>query len=132
MSEAEERITDAELEVMGALWRGEGPMTLSQVKEAMARARGWNGDTTKTLLRRLCRKGAVEQEKREVYYYRPLVSRENFGRYQTQRLIDKLDAGSAKAMVAARVERQALKREDVGELRAMFDALWEEKGGGET
>ena len=36
MSEAEERITDAELEVMGALWRGEGPMTLSQVKEAMA------------------------------------------------------------------------------------------------
>ena len=118
MSEAEERITDAELEVMGALWRGEGPMTLSQVKEAMARARGWNGDTTKTLLRRLCRKGAVEQEKREVYYYRPLVSRENFGRYKT--------------MVAALVERQALKREDVGELRAMFDALWEEKGGGET
>lgn len=97
MSEAEERITDAELEVMGALWRGEGPMTLSQVKEAMARARGWNGDTTKT-----------------------------------QRLIDKLYAGSAKAMVAALVERQALKREDVGELRAMFDALWEEKEGGET
>ena len=29
MSEAEERITDAELEVMGALWRGEGPMTVS-------------------------------------------------------------------------------------------------------
>ena len=28
--------------------------------------------------------------------------------------------------------QQALKREDVGELRAMFDALWEEKGGGET
>ena len=91
MSEAEERITDAELEVMGALWRGEGPMTLSQVKEAMAQARGWNGDTTKTLLRRLCRKGAVEQEKREVYYYRPLVSREDFGRYKTQRLIDKLE-----------------------------------------
>ena len=60
MSEAEERITDAELEVMGALWRGEGPMTLSQVKEAMARARGWNGDTTKTLLRRLCQQAGAE------------------------------------------------------------------------
>ncbi|MFQ8759366.1 MAG: M56 family metallopeptidase [Intestinimonas sp.] len=33
-------------------------------------------------------------------------------------------------MVAALVERQALKREDVGELRAMFDALWEERGAG--
>ena len=36
------------------------------------------------------------------------------------------------ALYAINVERQALKREDVGELRAMFDALWEEKGGGET
>ena len=132
MDRTEAKITDAELEVMQELWGAEGPMPLSQLKEALARSQGWSGDTTKTLLRRLCGKGAVGQEKREVYYYRPLVSREDFGRYKTQRLIDKLYAGSAKAMVAALVERQALKREDVGELRAMFDALWEEKGGGET
>ena len=69
MSKPEEKITDAELEVMQALWEAKGPMTLAQVKAALA---GRNKDTTKTLLRRLCEKGAVGQEKREVYYYCPL------------------------------------------------------------
>ena len=129
MPEAEEKITEAELEIMGALWAAGEPQTLGQLKEALARRLGWNGDTTKTLLRRLCQKGAVGQEKREVYYYRPLVSEGEFGRYRTQKLIDKLYAGSARALVASLVEHDQLKGEDVGELRAMFDALWEERGG---
>ena len=70
------------------------------------------------------------QEKREVYYYRPLVSEGEMGKYRTQKLIDKLYGGSARALVASLVEHDQLKGEDVAELRAMFDALWEEKGGG--
>ena len=119
MSEAEERITDAELEVMGALWRGEGPMTLSQVKEAMARARGWNGDTTKTLLRRLCEKQAVSAEKREVFYYRPLLTREEYRDWSTQELIERVYQGSALDLVAGLVRREQLTASDLEELRAI-------------
>lgn len=72
------RITDAELEVMRVLWAAGEPLTLAQVKAALAEH---NGDTIKTLLRRLCQKGAVGQEKRDVYYFRPLVSQGAFGRY---------------------------------------------------
>ena len=64
MERAEEKITDAELTVMQVLWQAGEPLTMAQIKAALP---GHNGDTTKTLLRRLCRKGAVEQEKREVY-----------------------------------------------------------------
>ena len=126
MTDPEERITDAELEVMDALWSAPGPMTLAQVKAALSRR---NGDTTKTLLRRLCQKGAVAQEKREVYYYRHLVSRGELGRCRTQRLIDKLYAGSAKAMVAALVEHDQLNAQDVDELRALFTVLCEKEDG---
>ena len=132
MGEAEAKITDAELEVMGALWAGAGPMTLGQVKEALAQRQGWSGETTKTLLRRLCTKGAVGQEKREVYYYRPLVSREDLGEYKARRLIDQLYAGSARDLVASLVEHEHLGREDVAELRDLFHRLWEEEGGGGT
>ena len=132
MDRTEAKITDAELEVMGALWSGAGPMTLSQLKDALAQSQGWSGDTTKTLLRRLCGKGAVEQEKREVYYYRPLVSRDELGKYKTRRLIDKLYAGSALDLVASLVEHEHLDREDVAELRDLFDRLWEGEGGGGT
>lgn len=128
MWESESRITDAELEVMQVLWREEKPMTLGEVKAALSAERGWSGDTTKTLLRRLCEKGAVGQEKRKVYYYRPLVDRERLGQYRTRKLIDKLYAGSAKAMVAALVEHEQLGPEDVGELKAFFQELWEKEG----
>lgn len=127
MWEAESKITDAELEVMRALWDSEEPMTLSQLKSVLTERHGWSGDTTKTLLRRLCEKGAVEQEKRKVYYYRPLVGQDRLGQYRTKRLIDKLYSGSAKAMVAALVEHEQLGKQDVDELREFFQGLWEEK-----
>ena len=127
MWEAESKITDAELEIMRALWDSEEPMTLRQLKGVLAENHGWSGDTTKTLLRRLCEKGAVEQEKRQVYYYRPLVRQDQLGQYRTQRLIDKLYSGSAKAMVAALVEHEQLGQQDVDELREFFQGLWEEK-----
>ena len=38
MDRTEAKITDAELEVMGALWSGAGPMTLSQLKDALAQS----------------------------------------------------------------------------------------------
>ncbi len=125
MSEVETKITDAELAVMQVLWASKEPLTLNQVKAALDK----NGETTKTLLRRLCQKGAVGQEKREVYYYRPLVERSKLGRYQTQRLIDKLYAGSAKAMVAALVEQGQLQAQDVVELQGMFQDLWGKEDG---
>ena len=73
MGAAEEKITEAELEVMEVLWDAGEPVTLSQIREALADR---NGETVKTLLRRVGAKGAAAQEKRQVYYYRPLVSRE--------------------------------------------------------
>lgn len=123
MSNPKEKITDAEMTVMEVLWSAKNPLTLAQIKAALS----WkNGDTTKTLLRRLCQKGAVSQEKREVYYYYPQVDKEELGQCRTQRLIDSLYAGSAKAMVAALVEHDQLRPQDVKELRELFQKLCEE------
>ena len=123
MKDAAAKITDAELSVMQVLWEAGRPLSLNQVKAALDK----NGETVKTLLRRLCQKGAVAQEKRSVYYYRPLVAQDDLGQYQTQHLIDRLYAGSAKAMVAALVEHGQLQSQDVDELRALFQSLWEQE-----
>ena len=72
-------------------------------------------------------KGAVGQEKRGVYHYRPLVSRAGLGDYKTRTLIEKLYDGRARDLVAALVERRQLDREDVAELKDLFDRLWEER-----
>ncbi len=124
MSEAKEKITDAELEIMQVLWKAQKPMTLTQIKAALP---GRNGDTAKTLLRRLCQKEAVGQEKQEVYYYRPLVGQEELSCYRVSKLIDKLYEGSAKALTAALVRNEKLRRQDIEELREMFEGMWEEE-----
>ncbi len=125
MLHPEAKITDAELEVMQVLWAAGEPLALAQVKAALPQR---NGGTTKTLVRRLCQKGAVEQEKREVYYFSPTVKQEELSQYRTKRLIDKLYAGSAKAMVAALVEQEQLCQQDIEELRGLFENLWKKEG----
>ena len=125
MRAVEEKITEAELEVMEVLWNAGEPVTLGQIREALAER---NGETVKTLLRRLCAKGAAAREKGRVGCYRPLVSREELGCYRTRKLIDKLYAGSARQMVAALVEHDQLSGDDIAELRALLDGLDGEGG----
>ena len=125
MPDAKEKITDAELEIMHVLWESKEPMTITQIKSAL---RGRNGDTIKTLLRRLCQKGAAAQEKREVYYYHALVSQDELSRFRTQRLIDRLYAGSAKALAAQLVKNEQLRPQDIDELRELYHELWEKEG----
>lgn len=122
MKQIAAKITDSELAVMRVLWEAGTPVTVTQVRKALMKKTKWNGDTIKTLLRRLCGKGAVLQEKREVYYYTPLVSQEAYEKYSTQQLIDKLYAGSARDMIAALVKNDQLDAADIDELRAMFRA----------
>ena len=120
MYEAAAKITDSELEVMRVLWAAGEPITITQIKATLIKTTKWNGDTIKTLLRRLCEKGAVLQKKRKVYYYLPLVSSQKYGKYRTQAIIDKLYSGSARDMIAALVKNDQLCAEDIEQLRKMF------------
>ena len=86
----------------------------------MQERRGWEATTTKTLVQRLCNKGAVAQEKRSVFYYRALISEKEYNDWATGDLIRRLYRGSAKDLVAALVHSDELNAADVEELRAMF------------
>ena len=129
MNDNAKKIQDAELEVMQALWKAEGPVPLIDIRRQLSAKCGWEDSTVKTLLRRLCAKGAVGQEKDGVFRYRPLVSRAAVGGSRARRLIDKLYAGSARDMVAALVAGEELGREDIAQLRALLEEL-DGKGGG--
>ena len=95
-------------------------MPIADVRGALEQSHSWDNSTVKTLLRRLCEKKAVEAEKREVFYYRPLLSRREYQIWSTRSLIDKVYRGSARSLVAALVERSQLSREDLAELRAVL------------
>ena len=115
-----ERISDSELEVMKLLWKAGEPVTSTVIREELQRSMGWEATTIKTLISRLVHKEVIYQEKRKVFYYRPLISEKDYNTWATSRLINKLYKGSAAALVAALVDSQGLSEGDINELRELF------------
>ncbi len=118
MKELASKISPAERKVLEVLWQAEEPLPIAAVREGLESS-GWDGSTVKTLLRRLCEKQAVSAEKREVFYYRPLLTREEYRDWSTQELIERVYQGSALDLVTGLVRREQLTASDLEELRAI-------------
>ena len=115
-----DKISDSELEVMKLLWRAEDALPVTEIREALQRSRGWEATTVKTLVSRLVSKGVIAQEKRNVFYYSPRITEQEYNAWATDNLIRRLYHGSAKDLVAALVHSEGLSRRDLEELLAMF------------
>lgn len=120
MENLAEKISDSELEVMRLLWESGTALPISEIRIALQQRRGWEATTVKTLVNRLVAKNVLAQEKRNVFYYIPLVSQEEYNSWATSQLIDKLYRGSAKNLVAALVHSDNLSDKDIQELRDFF------------
>ena len=120
MKELAAKISSAELEVLEVLWRSEEPMPIAAIRAALEETHSWDASTVKTLLRRLREKGAVDCEKRDVFYYWPLLGRKDYQRWSTQSFLQRVYQGSARDLVAGLVECCPLSSEDLSELRGIL------------
>ncbi len=114
------KITDSEVEVMRVLWEAGCELPIADIRKILEKSSGWESSTIKTLLRRLCNKGVVLSTKKDVFYYKPLVSEAEYNEYTTQNLIDRLYEGSAKNLVASLLGTKKLDDADIEELRTLF------------
>ena len=114
------KISDSELEVMKVLWQAEGPIPVTEIRETLQKSRGWEATTVKTLVARLVSKGVVRQEKRNDYYYSPIITEDEYSAWATEDLITRIYNGSARNLIAALVNSDGLTQEDLDELRQMF------------
>jgi len=115
-----EKISDSELEIMRVLWEAGKPLPITDIRIALQERKGWEPTTTKTLVQRLCNKQVLAQEKRNVFYYRPLISQQDYNKWATEELIHKVYKGSARNLVAALVQSDRLSAGDIQELRDFF------------
>lgn len=121
MEQLSERISDSELEVMRVLWEAGDALPITDIRRSLYERRGWEATTVKTLVQRLVSKGVLEQEKRKVFFYRPLVGEREYNDWAVNGLVRRLFRGSAKALVATLVQSDELSDADLKELREMFD-----------
>lgn len=116
-----ERLPDAELEVMQALWQlGTYPVTSAQLMEKLT-GRHWQLPTLLKLLSRLEERGFVESGKEgRSNRYRPLVAEREYLAAESGRFFQKLHGGSLPSLVAALVESRSITPDDVAQLEAIL------------
>ena len=111
-----ERLPDAELEVMQALWRQEKyPVSSAALMEELA-GRRWQ---TATLLKLLSRLEEREKEGRN-NLYTPLVRREDYLSAESRAFLQRLHGGSLPSLVAALMDSRAISRRDLEELEEIL------------
>ena len=120
MNDLAGRISDAELEVMKVLWEARRELPVTVIREKLQERKGWEPTTIKTLVSRLAGKGVISQEKCGVFYYKPLVTEQEYNEWATNNLVDKVYQGNVKNLIAALVNSDGLTPEDLKELREMF------------
>ncbi len=114
--------SEAELEVMKVLWEEEkslsAPEIVQRLKEKDIK---WEKSTIYTLIDRLVKKKIIKQEKKDkLYYYSPSISKEEYAKIETARVLNKLFNGSVKDLIAALVESGNLKKEEFEEIKKLL------------
>jgi predicted transcriptional regulator len=92
-------VTEAESEVLAALWR-HGPLSPARLVETVKARRDWGEATIKTLLGRLMQKQAIRSQRDDGrLLYHPLVTRESYVAAEIQALADRLFEGNPARLV---------------------------------
>lgn len=111
--------TDRELDVMSVLW-GLGSGTVAQVRDQLDDRLAYT--TVLTVLRTLEAKGFVRHEEEgKAHRYHPTVARQEAGASGVRRLVDKVFAGSAEALLTQLMSDRKLTREKLTRLRTLLD-----------
>jgi BlaI family penicillinase repressor len=118
-----EKISEAELVVMEALWE-QAPLTANDVSDRVIATRDWSAQTVKTLLSRLMAKDviAADQDGRR-FLYRPLVARDDYVASESGRLVNRLFGGRVSPLIAQLASQDQLTAEDIAELEDILKGL---------
>ena len=118
------RVSEAELDIMEALWSAPGSMTAPEVSEVVSPQRGWSLPTVKTMLSRLVQKGAVGYvaEGRR-YLYSPAIERRAYVGEESRRMVDRLFGGRLTPMIARLAEDESIDDAELAEIEALLKEL---------
>ena len=114
-------ITDAEYEIMCILWKSKGKMTVAEIIKELNN-NDWTPSTVATFMSRLLKKGVISCDKKgKINYYFPVLKQSEYAIDETENLLTKIYKGSVKNLVATLYENKKLSKDDVTDLKKMFE-----------
>jgi len=111
------KLPDAEFDIMKVVWANEPPITTNTIMQQLGNERDWKAPTTISLMLRLVERGFLRTEKngKERTYF-PLVSKEDYLKFETGNFIKQFHNNSLLNLVTTVYEDKAMTDEDIDEL----------------
>ncbi|MEG1875695.1 MAG: BlaI/MecI/CopY family transcriptional regulator [Angelakisella sp.] len=112
------KISDAEYPLMKYVWE-HSPVTAAQLAAYSKQEFEWNKNTTYTVIKRLCERGALLRTD-PGFVITPLVTCDQAQRAQTDELIDKIYEGSLKMFLLSFFQREDISEAELSELKRLI------------
>ena len=121
-----ERLSDAEIEIMRVLWNAGKPMRAGEIVKTLSGTHSWKTQTAHVLLSRLCAKCYVDAD-RSGYYHKffPIVSKEEYLVSESVQLCDRVGR-SVPSMVATLISSDGISESELDELTRLLEAKRQE------
>ncbi len=119
------KLPDAEFDIMKVVWANEPPITTNIIMQQLGNEREWKAQTVISLMLRLVKRGFIRTEKngKERTYF-PLISKEDYLKFETGNFMDRFHGNSFVSLVATLYDGNKIKHSDLDQL-----AKWlKEKG----
>ena len=113
------KLFDSEIKLMEIIWQSE-PVSAKAVSLKAEAEIGWNKNTTYTVIKKLIDKGYVKRTE-PGFICTSLIQKSDVAKSEAAERVDKLFAGSKKALFSALLEDEELSDSELAELRALID-----------
>jgi predicted transcriptional regulator len=115
------RPTQAELEILNALWEG-GPSSVREVRERLTQSRAAGYTTVLKLLQIMVGKGLVLRDESErVHVYRAAIAREQTQRQLLTDLLERAFGGSASQLIQQALATRRASPQEMRQIRRLLE-----------
>lgn len=112
------KLGEVEMQFVEIIWANE-PLTSRALTVLAEEQLNWNRSTTYTILRKLCEKGILENNKAVVS---TRISKEEYNGIQSEKFVAEQFSGSLPRFLAAFARRKQLSEKEIGEIEAIIQA----------
>jgi len=113
------KLYDAEYKFMSIVWLHE-PVNSTELTRICEKELGWKKPTTYTMIKKLCDRGIMKNEKATVT---TLIAREDVQKYEADVFIDKVFDGSVPSFITSFLQDKTLSEDEARKIKAMIDGV---------
>jgi len=113
------KLFDAEYKFMSIVWAHE-PVNSTELTRICEKELGWKKPTTYTMIKKLCERGIMQNEKATVT---TLIAKEAVQKYEADAFIDKVFEGSIPSFITSFLQDKTLSEDEAQRIKAMIDEV---------